>query len=244
MREGPPASTRTKHQLIRRRRSATIVIVSLIVASATAGCVDSSDAVSPASGDATRADSTEQVVATVTLTDPDPLATRVTDSCGLAGDAAPGSSVTRQYQCGLSAAAFYVSPADVDALTTVHMLEAALSAHSCYSSASVTSQFSEQALTEQTQLPDGPVIEAGYLCGDQRVDVLMQGADSQLLQRRADDFSNAFSGEVVRDDAPVRIAELSPNSSSGTPSLAPLVTVLTTSLTYVEVEVCKDLNPC
>lgn len=227
-----------------RNGAVFVVALSLIVAGATAGCVDSSDAVSSALGDVTRADSTEQVVATVTLTDPDPLATRVTDSCGLAGDAAPGSSVTRQYQCGLSAAAFYVSPADVDALTTVHMLEAALSARSCYSSASVTSQFSEQALTEQTQLPDGPVIEARYLCGDRRVDVLMQRADSQSLQRRADDFSNALGGEVVRDDDPVRIAELSPSPSLDTPGLVPLATVLTTSLTYVEGEVCRDLNPC
>jgi hypothetical protein len=244
MRADPSTSVRTKRQPTRPGRSATIILASLIVAGAAAGCADAPDPVSSAAGDATRADSTKQVVATVTLASPSPLATRVTDSCGLAGDAATGSSVTRQYQCGVSVAAFYVWPPGVDAPATVNNMERALNAHACDSSAPVSSQLSEQALTEQTQGPDGPVLEARYLCGDQRVDLLMQRADSPSLQRRADDFSNAVSGEVVRNDPPVHLDELSESSSSDTPGLVPFVVVLTTSRTYVEVPVCEDLTPC
>lgn len=244
MRGKPSTSARTKHQLARQGRSATIFLVSFFVAGAAAGCADSPDPVSSAAGDATRVNSTKQVVATVTLADPSPVATRVTDSCGLAGDAATGSSVTRQYQCGVSAAAFYVSPAGADALTTVNNLEKALDAHPCDSSAPVSSQLSEQTLTEQTQGPDGPVLEARYLCGDQRVDLFMQRADSPSLQHRADDFSNALSGEVVRNDPSVHLDDLSESFSPNTPEIFPLVAVLTTSLTYVEVPVCENLTPC
>jgi len=228
----------------RRARPSAVLAVALIVAGTAAGCAGSADAVSPAEGDATRAETTEQASAAVELAGATRLATRVTDSCGLAGDAATGSSVTRQYQCGVSAASFSALPADVDALTAVRAMETALAARECRSSAPVTATLSADDLAEQTRRPDGPLIEAGYLCGDQKVDLLVQRADSDTLQQRADDFSGAVGGDIVRDDPAVSILELAQDAASSPADPLPLVAVLMASITYVDVTVCEDLTPC
>ncbi|KDP91394.1 hypothetical protein W824_07075 [Clavibacter cf. michiganensis LMG 26808] len=138
---------------------------------------------------------------------------RVTAGCGVGGDGPEGQIFPdhrpREYGCSVTAEAAYALPGQETARSAVQAAEAAMTQAGCSTSEPASATLSEQDLARLDTDPTASIVQVGYLCDSQRVDVYFGRSDSVAMQEDTDRLSEHGGGTAVREDPRLDLSSLS-----------------------------------
>jgi hypothetical protein len=171
--------------------------------------------------------------------------TRTTAGCALGGDAALGGArdIPRTYGCGVTAAGIALLSGEAGVRGATDEVVRALVDAGC-TGTGAASTVSDEDATRIDEPGSAGDVRFAAVCREAEVRVVVFRSDHPDPQRLVDDLSGGPTGTPVQDEPPLDTWTLIPGSRSPADADGRFVVGLSSSASYLAVQVCGDLRVC